>query len=62
MKGEVTDSTEKSVSTPMSEFFRSVSVEERRAVYRAAVKTAIGMQNAVISLARDKKTQASSGD
>ncbi|VVN13428.1 hypothetical protein PS687_00933 [Pseudomonas fluorescens] len=57
MKGEITEAVEKYPSTTMSDFFRSCSVEERRAVYRRAADTAITMQKAVISLAREKKAK-----
>ncbi|AYF50075.1 MULTISPECIES: hypothetical protein [unclassified Pseudomonas] len=59
MKGEVTEVVEKYSSTTMSDFFRSGSVEERRAVYRSAANTAITLQKAVISLAREKKAKDS---
>ncbi|WP_137212755.1 hypothetical protein [Pseudomonas sp. CFBP13509] len=57
MKGEITEVVEKYSSTTMSDFFRSGSVEEKRAVYRSAADTAITMQKAVISLAKEKKAK-----
>jgi hypothetical protein len=57
MKGEIAEVVEKFSSTTMSDFFRSGSVEERRAVYRSAADAAITMQKAVISLAREKKAK-----
>ncbi|MCK6187427.1 MULTISPECIES: hypothetical protein [unclassified Pseudomonas] len=57
MKGEITEALEKYPSTTLSDFFRSCSVEERRAVYRSAANTAITMQKAVISLAREKRAK-----
>lgn len=57
MKGEVTEVVEKYPSTSMSDFFRNCSVEEKRAVYRSAANTAITMQKAVISLAKEKKSR-----
>ncbi len=62
MKGEITEVIEKYSSTTLSDFFRSGSVEERRAVYRSAANTAITMQKAVISLAREKKAKELCGD
>ncbi|QDH66822.1 MULTISPECIES: hypothetical protein [Pseudomonas] len=57
MKGEITEVVEKYSSTTMSDFFRSGSVEEKRAVYRSAADTAITMQKAVISQAKEKKAK-----
>lgn len=57
MKGEIAEVVEKFSSTTMSDFFRSGSVEERRAVYRSAADAAITMQKAVISLARERKAK-----
>jgi len=57
MKGEAKDVIEKYSSTAMSDFFRSGSVEERRAVYRCAADTAITLQRAMISQAREKKAK-----
>ena len=62
MKGEITESEEKYPSTTMSDFFRHCSVEEKRAVYRSAANTAITMQNAVISLAKEKQSQEFNGN
>lgn len=62
MKGEITEAVEKYSSTTMSDFFRSCSVEEKRAVYRSAANTAITMQKAVISLAKEKKARELSDD
>lgn len=61
MKGEISEAVEKYPSTTMSDFFRSCSVEEKRAVYQSAANTAITMQKAVISLAREKKSQELNG-
>ncbi|MCD7039614.1 hypothetical protein AB6N16_21090 [Pseudomonas marginalis] len=62
MKGEMTETVETSPSTTMSDFFRNGSVEEKRAVYRSAANTAITMQKAVISLAKEKKSHEFGGD
>ncbi|MGY2290004.1 hypothetical protein ACW9H6_09280 [Pseudomonas sp. SDO528_S397] len=62
MNGEMTDLTEKKHSTAMSAFFRSGSIEERRAIYRDAANTAISLQKAVISAAREKNAQAPRDD
>ncbi|MBC3303176.1 hypothetical protein H0Z09_18795 [Pseudomonas sp. SWRI18] len=62
MKGGITESVETYQSTTMSDFFRNCSVEERRAVYRSAANTAITMQKAVISLAKEKKSQEVNGN
>ncbi|MGB3127045.1 MAG: hypothetical protein WBB95_24805 [Pseudomonas sp.] len=62
MKGEVTEVIEQYSSTSMSDFFRSGSVEDRRAVYRSAADTAIIMQKAVISRAREKKSKERSDE
>lgn len=47
MKGEVTEVIGTS-STTMSDFFRSGSVEERRAVYRCVANAAITLQKEMI--------------
>ena len=57
MKGEITEGIEKYPSTTLSDFFRNCSVEEKRAVYLSAANTAITMQKAVISLAKEKKSR-----
>ncbi len=59
MKGEIAEPVENYPSTTMSDFFRCGSLEEKRAVYRSVANTAITMQKAVISLAKEKKSQAS---
>ena len=56
MKGEVTEVIGTS-STTMSDFFRSGSVEERRAVYRCVANAAITLQKEMISQAREKKAR-----
>ncbi|OPA87231.1 hypothetical protein BFW86_19640 [Pseudomonas fluorescens] len=62
MKGDITEVAEDYPSTTMSDFFRRYSVEEKRAVYRSAANTAITMQKAVISLAREKKAKELVGE
>ncbi|ROM56109.1 hypothetical protein BK649_03885 [Pseudomonas canadensis] len=57
MKGEITEAVESYPATTMSDFFRNCSVEEKRAVYRSAANTAITMQKALISLAKEKKSR-----
>ncbi|MDR9878722.1 hypothetical protein RJC98_26360 [Pseudomonas allii] len=62
MKGEITETLVKCPSTPMSDFFRNGSVEEKRAVYRSVANTAITMQQAMISLAKEKKSREFDSD
>ncbi|NWA46077.1 hypothetical protein HX871_04945 [Pseudomonas reactans] len=57
MKGEITETVESYTAMTMSDFFRNCSVEEKRAVYRSAANTAITMQKAVISLAKEKRSR-----
>ncbi len=57
MKGEITETVESYPAMTMSDFFRNCSVEEKRAVYRSAANTAITMQKAVISLAKEKRSR-----
>ncbi|EUB86915.1 MULTISPECIES: hypothetical protein [unclassified Pseudomonas] len=59
MKGESDEIKEKALSTPMSAFFHTGSIEERREAYLVAANEAIEMQKAIIRTAKKIKLESS---